>query len=130
MRNIFRDKAIKDIHDERERQIVDKGRSLEHDDEHTKGELAMHAAYYASPATARNWYRHIDMVRGPNARQAPLWPWDEGWIPDIRKFTNRDDDENTKEWVEKRRVELVKAAALIVAEIERLDRIEDHANTP
>ena len=42
-----------------------------------------------------------------------LWPWDEKWF---------------KRSPDNRRLELIKAAALIIAEIERLDRKESRAS--
>jgi hypothetical protein len=84
--------AIEAIAAERQRQIEAEGWTPEHDDEHDDGQLAKAASCYASPPDCTN--RHFD------------WPWAmEWWKPS-----------------EDRRRELVKAAALIVAEIERLDR--------
>jgi len=88
--------AINDIATERQRQIESEGWTPEHDDEHGNGDLAKAAACYANPR------------RYPDPRiTTPLdWPWDGSWWkPDGG-----------------RRRQLVKAAALIVAEIERLDR--------
>jgi hypothetical protein len=90
-----------DIIAERERQIDEEGWTAEHDDEHTSEELARASACYAL-GTGR-LYNH----RGERLGRW-LWPWDTKWWkpgPDRRR-------------------ELVKAGALIVAEIERLDRAE------
>jgi hypothetical protein len=85
--------AIEAIAAERQRQIEAEGWTPEHDDEHDDGQLAKAASCYASPPDCTN--RHFD------------WPWAmEWWKPS-----------------EDRRRELIKAAALIVAEIERLDRV-------
>lgn len=95
------DKAVEDIAAERRRQIVVEGWTPEHDDSHKSGELAIAAACYALNAT--------DDADGPEIRfvGAELWPWsDEWWKPS-------DDRRN-----------LVKAGALIAAEIDRLDRQE------
>jgi len=89
---------------ERNRQIEVEGWTAEHDDEHGGGELAMAAASYCVAEDMRKEYRDIDS--GP---PASMWPWDEEWwkpTPDDRIR------------------ELVKAGALIVAEIDRLQRTE------
>ncbi len=90
--------ALCSVMSERERQRHAEGWTLEHDDAHGHGDLAAAAACYAMPEHRRE----------PNVGGAPAsWPWDSEWW----KPTPGD-----------RRRELVKAAALIVAEIERLDR--------
>lgn len=94
---IDQSKALIDVMNERDRQHNEEGWSPDHDDTHTDGELARAAACYASP-----------ILPGPH--DLPIgWPteWDAGWW----KPTTR-------------RRDLVKAAALILAEIERLDRME------
>lgn len=85
--------AIEDIAAERRRQMEVEGWTPEHDDRHAPGDLSDAAACYAS--TDRD-------LRGG----VPFgWPWHKGW------------------WKPKdRRRDLVRAGALIVAEIERLDR--------
>ena len=93
--------AIGDVIAECLRQQSEEGFSPEHDDQHESGELAAAAGSYASHASMSDHYRNE--YEGP-----PLsWPidWDESWW----KPTTR-------------RRDLVKAAALIIAEIERLDR--------
>ena len=89
--------VLAEIRWERERQRVDEGWTHEHDDQHSCGELAQAAACYAHPAP---W------GVCPQAGAPPkLWPWSIAW------------------WKPKdRRRNLVRAAALIVAEIERMDR--------
>lgn len=84
---------------ERLRQIGDEGYEAAHDDEHVGEELATAAACYALPATMRRL-----------AGGAPtLWPFEaESWKP------SPDD----------RIRELVKAGALIAAEIDRLIRAQ------
>jgi hypothetical protein len=91
--------ALNDIAAERRRQVEAEGWTAEHDDEHhTSGELAKAAACYA---TGNNRLT-VNGTKGPHF----IWTWGrERWKPsDPRR-------------------NLVKAAALIVAEIERLDRI-------
>ena len=83
---------IEAINKERMRQITAEGYFTSRDDEWTKGELGMAAAVYAMP---------------PDERDMSIWPFGEkAYRP---HQTNRVR-------------EIVKAAALIVAEIERLER--------
>lgn len=89
--------ALLDVLAERRRQIEAEGWTPEHDDKHAEG-LACAAACYAVGD------RRL-MIAGDMA-DIEVWPWDESWW----KPTNR-------------RRDLVKAAALILAEIERLDRV-------
>ena len=89
--------AVLDVLAERRRQIEAEGWTSEHDDKHAEG-LACAAACYAAGS------RRL-MIEGDMA-DIEVWPWDESWW----KPTNR-------------RRDLVKAGALILAEIERLDRI-------
>lgn len=74
----------------------------EHDDVHPCGEIAAFAALYAMPSAARDWPA-AETGYG-DTFGAALCPKD--WQP---KFGDR-------------RRELVKAGALVLAEIERLDR--------
>ncbi|WP_329039629.1 hypothetical protein PCP38_00355 [Pseudomonas aeruginosa] len=88
-----------DVQAERRRQITAEGWTPEHDDEHDNGEMARAAACYALAGSS-----------APNDGTAALlvslaWPWDEQWW---KPTTTRRD--------------LVKACALGLAEIERLDR--------
>lgn len=93
--------VIEEIAAERRRQMETEGWSVAHDDEHVWGEMARAAAAYAMHA---GWSQH---PRGQAWHDAPpgLWPWESHW------------------WKPKdARRDLIRAAALIVAEIERLDR--------
>lgn len=88
-----------DVQAERRRQITAEGWTPEHDDAHSHGEMARAAACYALAGSS-----------APNDGTAALlvslaWPWDEQWWKPTS--TRRD---------------LVKACALALAEIERLDR--------
>lgn len=118
--------ALADIRAERCRQMHVEGWTPEHDDQHSRGDMAMAAACYAIKST--HWgssplsesYEHpieatiVGQGPGPRRRHftvgtidvlGMLWPWSGEW------------------WKPKdRRRDLVRAAALIVAEIERLDR--------
>jgi hypothetical protein len=87
------------ISQERQRQITEEERTAEHDAEHATGELAIAAAIYALPDAERD-YIHSDRYRCPQG-----WPWTiEWWKPTP--------DDRVRE--------LVKAGALIAAEIDRL----------
>jgi len=93
---IGRSRAFLEIASERARQIKEKGWTPEHDDMHADGQLAEAAACYIV---------HNPISYPPGSPPAP-WPWEaHGWKP------------------KNRRRDLVRAAALIVAEIERLDRL-------
>ena len=91
--------AVLDVLAERRRQIEAEGWTPEHDDEHAEG-LACAAACYA--AGSRRLMMEGDMA------DIEVWPWDESWW---KPTTPRRD--------------LVKAGALILAEIERLDRMTE-----
>ncbi|RJE87986.1 hypothetical protein [Paracoccus onubensis] len=95
-------KAVEDVLAERRRQIEAEGWSFEHDDLHDRRELLKAARSYADFACYTPRLRHAVLKIGtPPAG----WPWDERWW---KPTTPRRD--------------LVKAAALIMAEIERMDR--------
>jgi hypothetical protein len=97
--------AARDVLAERLRQIQAEGWCAAYDDTHTNGELAFAAACYAEEAGTAS----LD----PNGRgDCPV----HGWAPEMWPF-------RPSWWKpEGRRRTLVKAGALILAEIERLDR--------
>lgn len=96
--------AIDLIATERQRQIIQEGWSFSHDDQHNDGELAAAATCYAMPDEIRNAIIWNITVR------FRIWPWaDCFWKPSPGNRIR----------------ELVKAGALIVAEIERLQRLQD-----
>lgn len=96
-------RASQDVLAERRRQVEQEGYDPAHDDEHQNDEIAAYAAVYAMPQAARQWPAS-ETGYGDTLAQAMV---PEGWaIPP-------DGD---------RRRELIKAGALILAEIERLDR--------
>jgi hypothetical protein len=99
-------KALEDIAAERQRQVDVEGWTPAHDDTHTAGEMAMAAAAYA--LKARSDESHARAMTLKSARAEPYF-WPETWSVSWFKPTSR-------------RHDLVKAGALIVAEIERLDR--------
>ena len=87
------------IYRERNRQLREEGWTAEHDDEHNQGELALAAACYA----LAELHREKEMYGDP----PPEWPWEAQWW----RPTPHD-----------RIRELVKAGALIAAEIDRMQR--------
>lgn len=94
--------AARDVLIERQRQIIAEGWTPAHDDGHVNEEIAALACFYAMPPGAREWSAK-DTGYGDTLGQAIV---PDGWCP-------KEND---------RRTELVKAGALILAELERLDR--------
>lgn len=88
--------------DERERQIEIEGFTFEHDDSYTYDQLGMAASVYAKPDRMRY------AINKAVAYLPDGWPWLPKWF---------------KPTPEDRERELVKAGALIIAEIQRLRRI-------
>lgn len=79
--------------------MAEEGWTPEHDDGHANGEIAQAAASYAYEAGLP------EPARLPSGYAPATWPWHASW------------------WKPKdRRRDLIRAGALIVAEIERLDR--------
>lgn len=107
------DYALKLIAEERMRQLEDEDWTPDHDDCHTRGQLALAASCYANP----NELTEIDLYPFNNSIHTKLkigrnlnWPWNKVWWKPSPNNRIR---------------ELVKAGALIVAEIERLKRLEN-----
>ena len=124
--------AASDVLAERSRQIEAEGWTPEHDDQHSNGEMAGAASCYALNGTTykapshypqrkvyaavaearRDAEKDMDSTREAikmalGEPKAPKnWPWDAGWWKPSDRRRN-----------------LVKAGALILAEIERLDRL-------
>lgn len=102
--------AVLEIATERRRQMEVEGWTPEHDDSHANGEMARAAGLYALIAgadatdyrNARDGYSLTDYLA---AVMKAYWPWERSWF----KATNR-------------RRDLVKAGALVVAELDRLKR--------
>lgn len=94
-------KALDMIAAERQRQQTEEGFTPEHDDEHQNGEIAEAAACYAAGTAV---FYETDL---------PLWPWNP----------NAADGERIIQQKPRLR-QLVIAGALIVAEIERLQRAD------
>jgi hypothetical protein len=106
-------RVIEEVYTERVRHKDVEGWTEKHDDAHERGELALAAASYACNAasygrlggifatTAGKPTRLVGNIDLPDF----LWPWSRQW------------------WKPKNpRRDLIRAAALIIAEIERLDR--------
>ena len=96
-------KPLIDVIEERLRQVREKGYNEGHDDCHKDNALSLAAAAMAAPCSV---YTYSSC--GPSHSFKPVHPWGKD-----RRYRER-------------RSELVKAAALILAEIERGDRL----NTP
>lgn len=104
-------KATDDVLAERQRQIEAEGWTEAHDDQHTDGGLSAAAACYAMHSALEEGIRSGRIARycartKPFDRFVPdYWPWQVEWWKPTGARRN-----------------LVKAAALLIAEIERLDR--------
>lgn len=97
--------VILEIANERLRQISVEGWTPEHDDQHSSGELAGAAGCYAKHVNARQWCFKNNPDDYQCEPEPSGWPWAAEW------------------WKPKNpRSDLIRAAALIVAELERLDR--------
>jgi len=116
---------------ERKRQIEGEGWDAEHDDEHTDGSLALAAVCYATPV------RLFKIACGTTVTFEDPWPesWEMKW--DKRRFYGEDREDPHPAGVpigdpadpatytyEERLDLLVKAGALIAAEIDRLNRVQ------
>lgn len=106
--------AHRDVLVERKRQVEAEGWTPKHDDEHENGQMAYAAAWYAINAESHDYHDMVGVAAFQNSLNDHFkdeyswcrWPWSMVW------------------WKPKdRRGDLVKAGALILAEIERLDRI-------
>ncbi len=96
--------AIDDVAAERRRQIEVEGWSPDHDSTHSSGEMAQAAACYAAGEPIFKAIDNGDPGYERFINYLPFWPWANFW------------------WKpQDRRRDLIRAAALIVAEIERLD---------
>lgn len=100
--------AVIDVLAERQRQVEAEGWTPEHDDEHDPGTLAAAGCSYAL-AAADSLHPQSQGDGRYHKVKPPMWPWRKPW------------------WKPgpARRM-LVKAAALLLAEIERGDRAAAH----
>ncbi|KNC11543.1 hypothetical protein AC790_13310 [Pantoea sp. RIT-PI-b] len=99
-------KAMQDVAAERQRQREIEGYSEQHDDSYLAGILSLAGAAYAVAGSAMNG------VGTYSLRAKNLWPWHD-------KSSFKPSHSNHA--LDRRR-DLVKAAALLIAEIERIDR--------
>lgn len=90
------------IAEERAAQVGREGWTPEHDDDHDNGSLAGAAACYALVAREQALGDN-----GPFAAVPDLWPWEAEWFKPKDQLRN-----------------LVRAGALIAAEIDRVQRAE------
>lgn len=98
--------AVRDVLAERQRQVSVEGMTDDGDDKYHYFELPIAATCYALAAEPFVW---MDMEKGEKSIRMPacppIWPWSPSW------------------WKPRsRRENLVRAGALIIAEIERIDR--------
>jgi hypothetical protein len=91
---------------ERTRQITREGFTHAHDDDHDGGELIHAAIAYAEHAHAQDGEYLNDFIENTYCDGPAKWPWDASW------WKPSDDPIRN----------LVKAGALIAAEIDRLQR--------
>lgn len=99
--------AVRDVIAERRRQMHGEGWTLAYDDAHADGELAQAAAAYALVGSLSDDSRARLFPSSWGSVIWDLWPgtWARGW------FKPKD-----------RRHDLVRAASLLIADIERIDR--------
>jgi hypothetical protein len=89
---------------ERKRQVSQEGWSSKHDDRHRLQEMSRAALCYLESSITRGW---LPQDRYEVEPAPPGWPWERKW------------------WKPKNKIrDLVRAGALIAAEIDRLQRLE------
>jgi len=101
--------GIELITEERKRQILEEGWTEDHDDYHADGQMSGAAACYAIAANELS--ASTPYLSSPNPS---LWPWDLTWWKPGKCAIRC----------------LVKAGALIAAEIDRLQRLANYDPTP
>lgn len=106
-------RGMDDVIDERARQIAREGWSTEHDDGHTDRSLAAAGATYAWLASqAPEYSKHWAEMGWKGCSIVSKFLWPTAWHLDYLK-------------VKVARRMLVIAAALLIAEIDRIDRLEE-----
>lgn len=100
--------AMVDVFNERQRQIEKEGYSTANDDLYRSNELVRAGAGYVNQVVGRSWTYNKETPEVYQNEEVPeFWPWAESfWKP------------------KSPREDLVRAAALLIAEIERIDRKE------
>jgi hypothetical protein len=106
--NIIMKTGIELIKDERQRQIDIEGWDSEHDDTHTSMCLSVAAACYALHVASVSGELSEDWKRIYKEAAEKAWPFDAEWFKPTPNNSVK---------------QLVKAGALIAAEIDRLQRI-------
>jgi len=99
--SLFPARALHDVVQERARQVAVEGRTVAADDKNDSGQMAVAAGYYA----LASGFPHDRSGNIGDGQLPQHWPWAAEW------WKPRTAREN-----------LVRAGALIIAEIERLDR--------
>lgn len=102
----LRTTVLGEIATERARQVGVEGFTAKHDDEHDDGSMARAAAAYAYAGSLHDLHR-AGVEHKDATITGSIWPWNWDWTWWKPKTPRQD---------------LIRAAALIVAEIERLDR--------
>ena len=97
--------GIELITEERQRQISKEGWSAAHDDSHKSGQLARAAIEYVMVTLFNGWAVSVVDAEG-KIKSIHLWPWQKLWW--------KPSNDNVRN--------LVKAGALIAAEIDRIQR--------
>ena len=119
-------KGIRLIAEERQRQILVERWSDKHDDQHTDSSLVMAAISYATPPKTLKMVTRIEQGDVSGGRgECPVWgdipydvptTWPDSWQSCWWNPGVDDEPDRIRD--------LVKAGALIAAEIDRLQRIE------
>lgn|GEM_PF-3001512 len=106
--------AARDVLAERRRQVEDEQWTPEHDDRYRQRQLAMAAACYAAAVPVHDVLDYSDgKIENRVPAMPSAWPWAASWWKPGTARKN-----------------LVRAGALILAEIERLDRALKSTSTP
>lgn len=98
--------AARDVLSERHRQQSAEGWTPQHDDTHRAGQMADAAACYAASFRVFKQQEVVGLNYETYTQYVEGWPWSENW------WKPRD-----------RRRDLIRAGALILAELDRLDRL-------
>lgn len=108
----IRDMALLLLVGERARQVDGEGFDASHDDAHDRGQLALHAALYATPVPLRSMQGAADP-----------WGWGEEWDKRGPKHPGPSTGD-PQAFLDSRIDDLKKAGALVLAEMERIIRIK------
>jgi len=118
------------ILEERKRQVEKENWSFEHDQEHECGELAIVASCYAAFASRIKTYKMVDRYV-QRIMFVDQWPesWGVQWDKRFAYGSNKNNPGNTlpnpESLTKKERLDLlVKAGALIAAELDRINKVD------